>query len=329
MAGEPLTWVIVALQTTTLALLGWAGWWLRGWIARRDERPEPATPADLEEALEGVERRLDMVLSQLLHLGSRLREAPARGSVDADVEKASANHPKPPKEPLEEQAGIHEEAPEPLADRDGEGEEVLELPATPSGAAVGTAPSGNPAASAPARPEEDPPDKSHPAAGSPNPLKGMASHIHSRSLSLDSDAPVNRLQKLLNDSDFRDAVWHRMDGPFDQAARHLVDHLTRNGMAEPKVAPYPEITWGQLNHWRMMVVASQEPGSDATRVLVPRHYDRYDPTLHQPLFILQGNPAAADKHLRELRRCVLLRAQGDLGQGVAPDLVLEKGIVVV
>lgn len=141
--------------------------------------------------------------------------------------------------------------------------------------------------------------------------------------------PVNRLKNLLNATDFLDSVWHGMDGPFDEAAGILVEYLTAQGMAQPSIKPHPPVEPEAYNHWRFVVLSSDEPGSDECRILVPRHFDRYDPALHRHLFLVRGDQSGVDKNLRELRRCAALKKQGALEGFIGKGLVEEKGILVL
>lgn len=288
--GDFLLWGLLALQVVILVLLTGGWWWLRRETSRDDEAVEQDILRKLRHLEESAETRLDLVLSQVLQL-SEAAERRQPALEEGDDEHRRQREARSANLPiLEEQPFDESESPE---------EERAEAPDEASDDTNGETPF----------PE------------------GVPTFIDPRSFK--AEVPRNRLQSLLNDSEFLDAVWHRMDGPFDQAVRHVADYLVGKGIPEPKIVSHPQIARSEANHWRFMVVSSKEPGSDGNRVLIPRHYDRYDPALHLHLFRLQGDPAAEERHLRELRRCALLSVQGDLSETVQPKFVLEKGVMVV
>lgn len=142
-----------------------------------------------------------------------------------------------------------------------------------------------------------------------------------------SDA--EELELLLNSPDFRTGVWPRMDGPFDVASAHLLGFLAARGGYEPRVSAHPELAPGYENHWDFMVLASNDGDDGPVRFLIPRHFSRYDPAVHDHLFRVMGGGESLEYFIHELRQCAVLRGSGPLDEFIEPRLVDRKGVVVV
>ena len=138
--------------------------------------------------------------------------------------------------------------------------------------------------------------------------------------------PTPRIEALLGHPDFLSGVWTGMDGDFHTASGYLLRYLSEKGVPEPRVEAFPPMIEGNPNHWIFLVVDVSARGH---RILIPRNFSRYDPALHDHLFEVRGKQATLDNFIRELQKCALLGATGELQGFIDRDLVEEKGAVVV
>jgi hypothetical protein len=138
-----------------------------------------------------------------------------------------------------------------------------------------------------------------------------------------------RLARLLDSSGFLQGVWPDMNGPHEEAAQKLRRYLAEDGLSEPIVQPFPSLGAGASNHWLFLAVSYRAPQADCRRFLIPCNYSRYDPLVHDHLFQVLGAGGSVDYFVRELRRCALLEANGELEGFIPKSLVVKKGEFVV
>lgn len=138
-----------------------------------------------------------------------------------------------------------------------------------------------------------------------------------------------RLAQLLDSSAFLDGIWPDLNGSYEDAVRRFLRYLTEEGLPEPVVEPVPSLGAATSNHWLFLVVSYRNPQAASRRFLIPCNYSRYDPLIHDHLFQVLGAGGSVDSFVRELRRCSLLEAHGELQGFIPKNLVVKKGVFVV
>lgn len=137
-----------------------------------------------------------------------------------------------------------------------------------------------------------------------------------------------RLQDLLNGSDFRQDFWqNQMSRRVDECQNELIKFLAEHGQPEPEFQIYPPLQDNNPHHWRFLILQTRGTSPTKRRFVIPRHYDRFDPSWHSHLFQVHGSSNKPENFILELHRCAILSSGKELSGYISKSLVEKQGII--
>jgi|GEM_PF-6860015 len=143
-----------------------------------------------------------------------------------------------------------------------------------------------------------------------------------------SDNLEARLHDLLNGSEFLQNFWqNRMSRRVDECQNDLVKFLAEHGQPEPEFEIYPPLQDNNPHHWHFLILQTRGTARDKKRFLIPRNYDRFDPSRHSHLFQVRGPSNKPDNFILELHRCAILNSGKELSGYIDKSLVEKQGII--